>query len=102
MMVIETREAAQDKALDLVEELHELGHQKKMVLCELEDILYDCFEKDDKEDADKSEEGKDLGFKNKYFHRYGMRNFDDDTEEDGMHHMYRHRSMRMRRNRVMG
>jgi len=26
MMVIEMKEAAQDKALDLVEELHELGH----------------------------------------------------------------------------
>lgn len=44
MMVIEMREAAQEKALDLVEELHELGHEKKMVLCELEDTLYDCFE----------------------------------------------------------
>lgn len=100
MMVIEMREAAQDKALDLVDELHELGHQKKMVLCELEDTLYDCFEKDDKEDADESEEGKDLGFKNKYSRRYGMRNFDDDTENDGMYRMYRRRSMRMRRNRM--
>lgn len=100
MVMIEMREAAQDKALDLVEELHELGHQKKMILCELEDTLYDCFEKyDDKED-DESEEGKDLGFKNKYMRRYGMRNFDDDTEDDATHHMYRRRSMRMRRNRA--
>ena len=96
------REAAQDKALDLVEELHELGHQKKMVLCELEDTLYDCFEKDDEKDDEESEEGKDLGFKTKYTHHYGMRNFDDDTKDDGMYRMYRRRSMRMRRNRIRG
>ena len=51
MVMIEMREAAQEKALDLVDELHELGHQKKMILCELEDTLYDCFEtpKDEEE-----------------------------------------------------
>lgn len=102
MMVIEMREAAQEKALDLVEELHELEHQKKMILCELEDALYDCFDNDDDKEDEKSEEGKDLGFKNKYMRHYGMRNFDDDTEEDGMHHVYRRRSMRMRRNRMRG
>lgn len=94
MVVIEMREAAQEKALDLVEELHELGHQKKMILCELEDTLYDCFEptKDD-EEHDKTEEGTDLGFKGSY--RYSMRNFVDDD----MKHGYRSR-MRMRRNRM--
>ena len=102
MMVIEMKEAAQDKALDLIEELHELGHQKKMVLCELEDTLYDCFDKDAEKDTEESEEGKDLGFKNKYSRRYGMRNFDDTDEDDGMYRMYRRRSMRMRRNRIRG
>ena len=83
MMVIEMREAAREKAFDLVEELHELGHEKKMALCELEDTLYDCFEKED-EEHEPSEEGTDLGFKSKYSRRYGMRR----------------RSMRMRRNRM--
>jgi hypothetical protein len=98
MMVIEMREAAQERALDLVEELHELGHEKKMVLCELEDTLYDCFEdsKDEKED-EKSEEGTDLGFKSKYNRHYAMRNFNDEDEDT--HHSYR-RSTRMRRNRM--
>ena len=98
MMVIEMREAAQERALDLVEELHELGHEKKMVLCELEDTLYDCFEdsKDEKED-EKSEEGTDLGFKSKYNRHYAMRNFNDEDED--MRHSYR-RNMRMRRNRM--
>lgn len=100
-MVIEMREAAQDKALDLLDELHELGHQKKMVLCELEDTLYDCFEsKDEEKSGEESEEGKDLGFKSRYAHRYGMRNFADDTDEDMMYRMNRRRQMRMRRNRM--
>jgi len=104
MVVIEMREAAQEKALDLVDELHELGHQKKMVLCELEDTLYDCFEgseNDEKEEG--TEEGTDLGFKSKYARRYGMRNFEDDDDKDmEMSHRYRRTSsrMRMRRNRM--
>lgn len=100
MMVIEMREAAQEKAFDLVEELHELGHEKKMVLCELEDTLYDCFEnsKDDKED-EKSEEGMDLGFKSKYNRHYAMRNFNDEDKDMDTDHNYR-RNMRMRRNRM--
>jgi len=98
MMVIEMREAAREKAFDLVEELHELGHEKKMVLCELEDTLYDCFEdsKEDDMESEKSDEGTDLGFKSKYNRHYAMRNFDDDEDT---HRQYR-RSMRMRRNRM--
>ena len=95
MMVIEMREAAREKAFDLVEELHELGHEKKMALCELEDTLYDCFEKED-EEHEPSEEGTDLGFKSKYSRRYGMRNFEDEPED----YTFRRRSMRMRRNRM--
>lgn len=99
MVIIENKEAAQDRAFDLVDELHELGHQKKMILCELEDTLYDCFEKDSDEENEKSEEGKDLGFKSKYTNLYGMRNFDG-AEENGMNHIHRYRAMRMRRNRM--
>ena len=75
MVVIEMREAAQEKALDLIDELHELGHHKKMILCELEDTLYDCFEssKDDEhEEEETSDEGTDLGFKSKYARRYSI------------------------------
>lgn len=98
MVMIEMREAAQEKALDLVDELHELGHQKKMILCELEDTLYDCFETPkDEEEKEGTDEGTDLGFKGSY--RHAMRNFNDDPEMD-MRSMYRRSRMRMRRNRM--
>lgn len=101
-MVIEMREAAQDKAIELIDELHDLGHQKKMVLCELEDTLYDCFE-DSKESDDKdTDEGTDLGFKKDLYNRhYAMRNFNGDEDDKDMSmRAYRRRSMRMRRNRM--
>lgn len=101
------RDAAQQKAMDLIDETYDLfdeskkiERQKKMVLCELEDTLYDCFESkddDDKEKDEKSDEGTDLGFKSKYTRHYSMRNFDDEDDEP---HVYRHRAMRMRRNRM--
>lgn len=96
MIVIEMREAAQEKALELVDELHELGHEKKMILCELEDTLYDCFESSDKDGKEEeSEEGTDLGFKR----RYAMRNFNDEDKDTEKYHSYRGR-MRVRRNRM--
>lgn len=96
MMIIEMREAAQEKALELVDELHELGHEKKMILCELEDTLYDCFESSDKDGKEEeSEEGTDLGFKR----HYAMRNFNDEDKDTEKYHSYRGR-MRMRRNRM--
>lgn len=100
MVMIEMREAAQEKAFDLVDELHELGHQKKMILCELEDALYDCFETPkDEEENEESEEGKDLGFKGSY--RHAMRNFNDDEKDMDMRRAYRRNMrMRMRRNRM--
>ena len=99
MMVIEMREAAQDKAFELIDELHELGHQKKMVMCELEDTLYDCFEGSEEELSDKSDEGTDLGFKRGYNRNYAMRNFDDDEDRYMQMRMNRRRAMRMRRAR---
>lgn len=100
MMVIEMREAAQDKAFELLDELHELGHQKKMVMCELEDTLYDCFEDSEKESEEKSDEGTDLGFKKGYNRNYAMRNFEDDNIDKEMQmRMNRRRAMRMRRAR---
>ena len=96
---MEMREAAKERALDLVEESHEIGHEMKMVLCELEDALYDGFEESEEKDSEKSEEGTDLGFKTKYNRHYAMRNFDDDDERES-HQYHRTSAMRMRRGRV--
>lgn len=92
MVILEMREAAQEKAFELLDELHELGHQKKMVMCELEDTLYDCFE--DSKESEENEEGLDLGFKSK---SRGYRNFEDEEYERPEK---RHRSLRMRRHRM--
>ena len=108
MVMIEMREAAKDKAFDLLDETKEidkeikdLSKERKMVICELEDTLYDCFEdaEEEKEPKDKdTEEGTDLGFKGSYGHRYGMRNFDDDEDMEMRNlRAYRRRAMRMRR-----
>lgn len=101
-MVIEMREAAKEQAFDLIDEIKELGHQKKIALCELEDTLYDCFEesKGDEKEHEGSEEGTDLGFKSRYNRHYAMRNFDDYDDDMDMRHAYRRRAMRMRRNRM--
>lgn len=113
MMVIEMREAAKDKAFDLLDEIKDLGRQKKMALCELEDTLYDCFEsssEDDYEDTEKYEPGySDMRMRRRanmrYNRHYAMRDdaMDDDMDEDvNMRNMrsYRRRNMRMRRNRL--
>lgn len=44
MMVIEFREAAYDKAFRLLDEVKERNKENKMVLCALEDAMYDCYE----------------------------------------------------------
>lgn len=100
------REAAQEKAFDLMDEAKDLNRQQKLVMCELEDTLYDCFEdskEEEVESEDKTEEGTDLGFKKAGYNRhYAMRNFDKD-DDDMMDHQvrqYRRRAMRMRRNRM--
>lgn len=102
MVMIEMREAAKETAFDLVDEAKDLQHQQKMVLCELEDTLYDCFEdsKDDKEYEGGTDEGTDLGFKKSMYNRhYAMRNFEDDEYRPTSAYR-RSRAMRMRRNRM--
>lgn len=43
-MLIEFREAAYDKAFRLLDEVKERNKENKMVLCALEDAMYDCYE----------------------------------------------------------
>ena len=91
MIVIEMREAAYDKLFDLVDEVKELDKQKRMVMCELEEAAYDCYEasKSDDEYEDTEEHEKD---------------FDDEDEEFEMNfrknrnarNIARMRNMRMR------
>lgn len=100
MVVIEMREAAQELAFDLVDEMKDLDRKRKLVLCELEETLYDCFE-DEKEDEkegseERTEEGTDLGFKSKFNRHYAMRNFDEDEDV----YKHRRRSLRHRRDRM--
>ena len=100
MVVIEMREAAQERAFDLIDEMKDLGRQKKMVMCELEDTLYECFEDSKEEESEeKTDEGTDLGFKKGYNRHYAMRNFDYEDDMDMPTHHYR-RGMRTRRNRM--
>lgn len=99
MMVIEMRKAAQDKAFELLDEIKDLGHQKKMVLCELEDALYECFESSEEEYEDYEKE-PDMEFRKRRPYRYGMRKHDDDYEDE-YEGMRMRRGMRMRGGRRM-
>lgn len=97
MMVIELRKAAQDKAFELLDEIKDLGHQKKMVLCELEDALYECFESSEEEYEDYEKE-PDIEFRKRRSYRSGMRKHDDDYEDEYEGMRMRH-GMRMRGSR---
>lgn len=61
MVMIELREAAYDKAFDLLDEIKDLGKKKRMALCELEDAMYECYEasKDKEEDYSSESESKE-------------------------------------------
>lgn len=109
MMVIEMRQAAKDKAFELIDEIKDLGHQKKMAICELEDTLYDCFEssEDDEEsevefpDMDDEEEVDFRRSKTSKYRRAMMRQHDD--EDYGMRSRNArkyHKNYRMRGNRM--
>lgn len=91
MIVIEMREAAYDKAFELLDEIKELGKKKRSIICELEEAMYECYEAS--KDDDESEESKsDMEFRR----RSGMRHYDED---DYMHGYRSSRDMRMRGNR---
>ena len=90
MIVIEMREAAYDKLFGLVDEVKELDKQKRMVMCELEEAAYDCYEASKSDDEYDEEEYKE--------------DFEDDDEDfemnfrkgRGARNSMRMRNMRMR------
>lgn len=105
MMVIELRQAAKEKAFDILEEIKHLGHEKKMALCELEETLYECFESSEEDDEEYEKEDMDMEYRKRMPYRYGRRNMRDDMHEmhdtDDEDVRYR-RSMRMRRRDRVG
>ena len=96
------REAAQDRAFDLLDEIKDLGHKKKMAICELEDTLHDCFESSEDDEEEFPEDDTEMKMryrKQSRYRRSQMRNAhdEDDEWEDAR---LRRRDMRMRRNRM--
>lgn len=77
------REAAYDKVFDLLDEVKELGKKKRMVLCELEDAMYECYEASKGEEH---EDAQDSESEIEYRRRRGMRSMkhDRDYEDDDM------------------
>lgn len=102
-MIIEMRDAAYDKAFELVDKAKHYSKKQKMLLCALEDTLYECYEASQENDEDEYEGGdeyepeageyneneSDISFRSS---RSGMRN----GMRSGMHYG---ESMMMRRNR---
>lgn len=85
MIVIEMREAAYDKAFELLDEIKDLGKKKKMAICELEDAIWECYEasKDKETESDPEEEKTDMEYR---MRRRGMRDhmYHDDYDDDDM------------------
>lgn len=102
MVILEMREAAYEKAFGLLDEIKELGKEKKMAICKLEDAIYECYEasKKDGEEYEDTDDEKDVEFRSNYRSnmRRNMRHYDD-MEDDDMNYR-KSRGMRMRRNRM--
>lgn len=110
-MIIEMREAAYEKAFGLLDEAKELDKQKKMIMCELEDTIHECYEaskddaseyEEDPEDIYDEEPEMELNLRRgrNYLRnmRKGMRRgmrYDDESEDDTKHG-YRMKNMRRR------
>lgn len=106
MMIIEMREAAYEKAFGLLDEMKELGKQKKAIMCELEDALYECYESskqdDEYEDGEYEDEDRDaeINFRSSRGMRRNMRMRHADEHEDEMNMRGYRRSNMRRRNRM--
>lgn len=102
MMIIEFREAAYEKAFDLLDETKEHLKAGKMTLCALEDALYDCYETSGGEEIEDFEDPMgDYSVRGEFdLHNYRrnrrshLRNMRDN---DDMEYMMNRRNMRMRR-----
>lgn len=113
MVMIEMREAAYDKAFGLVDEIKDLDKKKRMVLCALEDALYDCYEASKDDESEEEYESEDMTEDEMKFRNRGYRS---GMRKSMLRNMYRHedeyeneempmgmrsrRGMRMRRNRM--
>lgn len=107
-MIIEMREAAYEKAFGLLDELKELGKQKKMVMCELEDALYECYESSKQNDEysgdeyDDEDRDTELNLRSSRGMRRNMRMRHDDEHDEEMDMRAYRRSSGMRRRNRMG
>lgn len=94
------REAAYDKAFDLLDEIKDLGKKKRMALCELEDAMYECYEasKDEDHSSEREEIESDMNYRRaRGMRRTAMYHNDHDYYDDDTYlHGYRSRGMRMR------
>jgi hypothetical protein len=112
-MIIETRQAAKDKAFDILDEIKDLDRKKKMAICELEETLYECFESSDEDEYEDEEfesehesdeeDDRDMDFRNRKSYRAGrLHQMRKEDEEDDKYSSYKRRQMRMRRRNRMG
>lgn len=105
MVILEMREAAYDKVFELLDEVKDLGKEKKMAICKLEDAIYECYEASKKEgeyEDTQEDDESDIEFRSNYRGnmRKNMRNFNDEDDDMEMRGYRKSRGMRMRRNRM--
>lgn len=95
MIVFEMREAAYNKLFGLVDEVKELDKKRRMIICELEEAVYDCYE------ASKSEDEYDEDYEEEYTDMYEgetkepEQNFDMDFRRNKSSRNTKMRGMRM-------
>lgn len=108
MVVIEMRDAAYDKAFELLEEAKHSTKKTKLTLCELEDAMYDCYEASKEEhESYEDEEYPELDFRGRKGYRhdehYGVHEEDEDDKDMDMRYRRMNRRssrLRMRRDRM--
>lgn len=93
MMVIEMRDSAYDKAFELLDEALHHNKETKMVLCALEDAMYDCYETESKDEGEYDDENvgdeNEVNFRRRSSMSRGMR-----YRGDGDYRRSTYRSMR--------
>ena len=101
MMLIEFKDAAYSKAFELLDEAKEHSKNTKIVLCELEDALYECYESSGENEHDDNREYDSLGDSSEMNYRRGRRSamrYHDEDDERLNRRMNSRRDTRMRRN----